>query len=90
MTFCSSLFALPQKSPKESNHPDSIPGIVPALVKAKILSLIGGISDEGVAECEWQVQLRPRSSFVMLSHKTFLKKTRRGKVIKVVREHYLR
>ena len=26
----------------------------------------------------------------MLSHKTFLKKTRRGKVIKVVREHYLR
>ena len=26
----------------------------------------------------------------MLSHKTFMKKTRRGKVIKVVREHYLR
>ena len=26
----------------------------------------------------------------MLKHKTFLKKTRRGKVVKIVREHYLR
>jgi hypothetical protein len=31
LTFCWSLLAFSQKSPKESNHPDLIPGIVPAL-----------------------------------------------------------
>jgi hypothetical protein len=36
LTFCSSLLALPQKSSKESNHPESIRGIVPALVRSPL------------------------------------------------------
>jgi hypothetical protein len=32
----SSLLALPQKSPKESIHPESIPGLIPVLVLTKI------------------------------------------------------
>jgi hypothetical protein len=37
-TFSSSLLALPQKSRKESNHPESNPGIVPALVCAQFVA----------------------------------------------------
>jgi hypothetical protein len=41
LTFESSLLTLPQKSPKESNTPDSIPGLVPTLVAAfELLTIV--------------------------------------------------
>lgn len=34
--------------------------------------------------------VRPKGVLAMLAQKTFYKKTRRGKILKIVREHYLR